>query len=52
MTEQEIIETYGKSIWDMSAQELIDFDLDRKWVQLMGMEGETIEMPRKKGATK
>lgn len=34
MSEQEIIETYGKSIWDMSAQELVEYHLEETWVEI------------------
>ncbi len=35
LTEREIEEIYGKSIWDMTVQELIDNDLTRDWVKLV-----------------
>lgn len=42
MTEQEIRYEYGKSIWDMTEQELTDNDLWGTWLELMKLnEGET-----------
>ena len=35
MNEQEIIEMYGKSIWDMTAEEITQHDLDDVWVALV-----------------
>ena len=37
MTEQEIIEIYGKSIWDMSAVELYENGLVRIWGELVDL---------------
>ena len=34
MTEQDIIKTYGKSIWDMTAEEIIKNGLTEIWVEL------------------
>lgn len=38
MTEQLIREIFGKSIWDMTTQELIRYKLDEVWVQLVDEE--------------
>lgn len=38
MNEQEIIDTFDKSIWDMSPQELIEYHLDDFWVSLVDLE--------------
>ena len=35
MTEQEIRYTYGKSIWDMTAEELTKYDLWDIWLDLV-----------------
>ena len=35
MNENDVIELYGKSIWDMSAVELIDNGLVELWVKLV-----------------
>lgn len=35
MTEKEIEELYGKSIWDMTATELIENNLVKVWVKLV-----------------
>ena len=35
MTEKEIEELYGKSIWNMTASEIIDNGLEKIWLQLM-----------------
>ena len=38
--EQEIIDIYGKSIWDMTAQELYENGLIEIWADLVDMETE------------
>ena len=40
MTESEIIEIYGKSIWDMSANELRENNLVETWVRLVDLNAE------------
>lgn len=35
MTDKEIIETYGKSIWEMTVEEIIKYDLEDVWFQLV-----------------
>lgn len=35
MTEKEIEELYGKSIWDMSAEEIIQNGLSEVWQKLV-----------------
>lgn len=38
MTETEIKELYGKSIWDMTPSELIENDLVHEWTKLVDAE--------------
>lgn len=40
MTEEEIIEVFGKSIWDMTAAELVENNLDKIWFLLVEKEDE------------
>jgi len=40
MTEKEIIEVFGKSIWDMTAEELVKNNLDKIWFLLVEKEDE------------
>lgn len=35
MTDREVKEIFGKSIWDMTVKELIDFKLDKVWADLV-----------------
>lgn len=35
MTEKEVIDIFGKSIWDMTPIELVDNNLDALWVMLV-----------------
>lgn len=35
MTEKEVIDIFGKSIWDMTPTELVDNNLDTLWVILV-----------------
>lgn len=38
MTDEDIKEIYGKSIWEMTTTEIIDNNLEEIWVQLMESE--------------
>lgn len=40
MTEQDVIEIFGKSIWDMTAAELIRNGLDELWNRLIDQDTE------------
>ena len=35
MTEKDVIEIFGKSIWDMSADELVRYKLVELWAKLI-----------------
>ena len=35
MTNKDVIEIYGKSIWDMTTAELIEYKLDNLWTELI-----------------
>ena len=38
MTDEDIKEIYGKSIWEMTTTEIIDNNLEEIWVRLMESE--------------
>ena len=38
MTDKDIEEIYGKSIWEMTTTEIINNNLEEVWVQLMEIE--------------
>lgn len=40
LTEKEIEELYGKSVWDMTAEELMENDLVEDWVRLVELNAE------------
>lgn len=41
MTEQEIRYAYGKSIWNMTAKELTEYDLWDTWIDLVKINEES-----------
>ncbi len=40
LTEAEIEEIYGKSIWDMTAEEIVEYGLVSIWAKLVDESGE------------